>query len=84
MILRVADEVQSRDAETLFVHRVIVERVAVLHMSHADDRIAVFELLPAAQVKGIPARRDGDALSVGKFAGEQASGKDACSDLVYA
>ena len=67
MILRVADEVQSRDAETLFVHRVIVERVAVLHMGHADDRIAVFELLPAAQVKGIPARRDGNALSVGKF-----------------
>jgi len=53
-------------------------------MGHADDRIAVFELLPAAQVKGIPARRDGNALSVGKFAEEQASGKDACSDLVYA
>ena len=84
MILRVADEVQSRDAETLFVHRVIVERVAVLHMSHANDRIAGSELLPTAQVKRIPARRDGNALTVGKFAEEQASGKDACYDFVYA
>lgn len=84
MILRVADEVQPRNAESLFVHRVIVERVAVLHMGHADNGVAGSELLPTAQVKRIPARRDGDALSVGKFAEEQASGKDACSDFVYA
>ena len=63
---RVAHKVQPRDAQALLVDRVIIERVVVLDMRHADHGIMPVERA-AVQADRVIARRDGHVLAVGKF-----------------
>ena len=63
---RVAHKVQPRDAQALLVDRVIIERVVVLDMRHADHGIMPVERA-AVQADRVVARRDGHVLAVGKF-----------------
>ena len=63
---RVAHKVQPRDAQALLVDRVVVERIVVLDMRHADHGIMPVERA-AVQADRVAARRDGHVLAVGKF-----------------
>ena len=65
-IHRVADEVQPRDAQPFFVDRVIIKRVVILNMRHADHGMMPVERA-AVQADGIVARHDRHVLAVGKF-----------------
>ena len=61
----VSDEIQPRDAQALFVHRIIIERIAALHMRHADHGVMPLQRgsVPHGQ-RRIP-RKDRHALAVG-------------------
>ena len=67
LISGVADEVQPRNAETLFVDRVIVQRHVVRDIGHADDGVMAVHRRQLAEGEGVIAGRDGHFVSVGKF-----------------
>ena len=52
--------------QTLLVDRVVIERIVVLDMRHADHGIMPVERA-AVQADRVVARRDGHVLAVGKF-----------------
>ena len=63
----VADKVQPRHTEALFVHRVIVERTAVGHMRHAEQGVVFRQRRAAAEgEREAPGHHD-DLVAVGKL-----------------
>ena len=63
----VADKVQPRHAETFFVHRIVVERIAVGYMRHAEQGKVLRKRLAAAKgEREAPGRHD-DLVAVGKL-----------------
>ena len=63
----VADEVQPCHAETLFVHGVVVERVAAGYVRHAEQGVVLAESCAAAKGERETPGRYGDLVAVGKF-----------------
>lgn len=63
---RVAHKVQPRYAQPFFVDRVIIKRIVILNMCHADHGMVPVERA-AVQADGIVARHDRHVLAVGKF-----------------
>ena len=67
LIDRVADEIQPRDAQTLFVDGVVIERIVVLNIRHADDSVVCAHFTHLSERKRVIARRDGHFISIGKL-----------------
>ena len=60
-------KVQTCHAQSLFVHRVVVERVAVRDVRHAEERIMRFERRAAAKSEREAPGRHDDLVAVGKL-----------------
>ena len=66
-ILRIADEVQPGHTESGFVDGVVVQRIPIRDVRHADHGVMRVQPPHVAEREGIAARRDGHALAVGAF-----------------
>ena len=66
-ILRIADEVQPGHTESGFVDGIVVQRIPVRDVRHADHGVMRVQPLHVAEREGIAARRDRHALAVGAF-----------------
>ena len=66
-IVRVADEVQPRHAESLLVYSIIEQRVAAGDVGHTDDRVVPVERAAVAEAQRIFARQDNDLVPVREF-----------------
>ena len=63
----VSDEIQPRDAQALFVHRIIIERIAALHMRHADYGVVRMHRSCVVEVERVISRRDCHLFAVAAF-----------------
>ena len=71
--MRVADEIQPGDAQSLFVHCVVIQRIVIRDMRHADEGKMPLHYAHVAKFKPEISRRDGDRFAVGKLVVERAA-----------
>ena len=62
-----AHKIQPGDCQSLLVHRVVIQRIPILHVGHADDGVMLRPCFSVPKGQGIPSRRDGHAFSVIAF-----------------
>ena len=67
LIDRIAHEIKTCHAEALFVHAIIVKRIAASHEGHADDRVVRLQLAGVAEPERIVSRRDRHLFTIGKL-----------------
>ena len=70
---RVADEIQPGHTQARFVDRVVIQRIAVGHVSHADHRIALLRRGSMAKGQRVISRRDDDFVAIGKLIVQRSS-----------
>ena len=63
----VAHKIQPRHAQTLFIHRIVIQRIILRHMRHADYGIGMIQPSGMAKRKGIAARGDRHLVAIGKL-----------------
>ena len=69
----VSDEVEPRHAQAALVHGVVVKRIALGYVRHADNGKMLLELQSASKLKRKAARHHADLVAVGKFIVKRAS-----------
>ena len=66
-ICSVADKIQPRHAQALFVHRIIVKGIVLCHQPHTDDGIVVRLILRVAKAQGVVPGGNHDLVAVRNF-----------------